>query len=121
MLKIKELRISENITQKDLAEKLSTTQTTIGKYERGELEPSIDMLQKLANFFECSIDYLVGREDDFGNITVKAESSAPVLSAEERELLENFRAVDLRNKDRISVYARIRREEYEESKRGQYR
>ena len=91
MLRLKELRISQNFTQKDLAEKFSTTQTTIGKYERGELEPSIETLQKLANFFECSIDYLVGREDDFGNITIKAENAAPALTEQERRMLELYR------------------------------
>ena len=117
MLRLKELRISQNFTQKDLAEKLSTTQTTIGKYERGELEPSIETLQKLANFFECSIDYLVGREDDFGNITVQSESSAPVLSADERELLEHFRAVDGRTQQRILARAEVLRQDYEEERK----
>ena len=113
---LKDLRKSKKMTQADLAKALKIGQATVAGYENEEYIPHISSLIAYANFFECSIDYLVGREDDFGNITVQAESNAPVLSAEERELLENFRAVDLRNKDRISVYARIRREEYEESK-----
>ena len=116
MNRLRELRRERQLTQKQLAEKLGLSQQVVGYYENEINQPAPDMLIRIADFFNCSIDYLVGREDDFGNITVQAASSAPVLSAEERELLENFRAVDLRNKDRISVYARIRREEYEESK-----
>lgn len=104
MLRLKELRISQNFTQKDLAEKFSTTQTTIGKYERGELEPSIETLQKLANFFECSIDYLVGREDDFGNITIQNENTAPALTDEERRWLEKYRKLDFGNKLSVNGY-----------------
>lgn len=117
----KQLRKEKGLSQIQLATALNISKACISMIEIGKNEPTANTLIKYANFFECSTDYLLGREDDFGNITVQAESSAPVLSAEERELLENFRAVDLRNKDRISVYARIRREEYDENKRGQYR
>lgn len=112
----KQLRKEKGLSQIQLATALNISKACISMIEIGKNEPTANTLIKYANFFECSTDYLLGREDDFGNITVQAESNAPVLSAEERELLENFRAVDLRNKDRISVYARIRREEYEESK-----
>ena len=70
MNRIKELRISLGLTQFNLGKKIGLNQTAIGKYERGQLEPSLDTLKKLALLFECSIDYIIGFTDDFGNVTI---------------------------------------------------
>ena len=113
MLRIKELRISQNFTQKDLAEKLSTTQTTIGKYERGELEVNFETLQRLADLFECSIDYLLGRSDDFGNVTVRTDGIQ--LTADEERLLNTYRRLTEKNKMHVSAYAQVRLEEQDGS------
>lgn len=67
-MRIKELREEKQISQKVLAEAVNTSQRNIGRWENGENEPSYVQLIKLADFFNCSIDYLVGREDDFGNV-----------------------------------------------------
>ncbi|MDE5721773.1 MAG: helix-turn-helix domain-containing protein [Clostridia bacterium] len=61
--RIKELRIEKNLTQKKFAEMLSTTQSTIGKYEREELQPSIEIIIKICNIFEISSDYLIGLQN----------------------------------------------------------
>ena len=102
MQKLRELRLYSNLTQSEVAQKLATTQTTIGKYERGELQPSIETLIKLSELFECSIDYLLGREDDFGNITLN--TSAPALSQEENNLLEDFRSLPRQEKAQATEY-----------------
>lgn len=86
-MRLKELRQINNLTQSQLADKLGCNQTAIGKYERGDLQPSIETLFKLADIFGCSIDYLLGREDDFGNISVTTNSD---LTAEEKVMLELF-------------------------------
>ena len=92
MQRLRELRVENELTQKELAEKILLTQTTIGKYERDELEPSIDILIKLSNVFECSIDYLLGRSDDFGNITVyKNTENIDTLSPDEQRIIERIR------------------------------
>ena len=65
--RIKECRIEKGLTQTELAEKLSTTQSTIGKYEREELQPNIDTLIQICRLFEVSADYLIGLEDDTGS------------------------------------------------------
>ncbi len=62
--KIKEERQSKGLTQKQLAELLSTTQGTVGKYEREELQPNIDVIKKLCEIFEVSADYLLGLSDN---------------------------------------------------------
>ena len=58
---LKQWRISQGILQKDLAEKLNTTSKTISHWETGYTEPSIQQLIALADFFDTTIDELVGR------------------------------------------------------------
>ena len=91
MLKLKELRLLNNLTQKQLAEYLSCNQTVISKYERGDREPSISCIYKLADFFECSADYLIGREDDFGIIQT---TKANILKKTEKELISAYRKLN---------------------------
>lgn len=61
--RIKEERQHKGLTQGQLAELISTTQSTIGKYEREELEPNVDVIFKLCKIFEVSADYLLGLSD----------------------------------------------------------
>jgi transcriptional regulator with XRE-family HTH domain len=62
MHRIKELRKKLGYTQKDLAEKMKTTQQTIGRWEKGDADPNIQSLRELACIFGTSIDYLVENE-----------------------------------------------------------
>ena len=61
--RLKELRRERGITQKQLAEVLEVSKTTICQWETMKQEPSIEMLMKLADLFHTSVDYLVGRKD----------------------------------------------------------
>ncbi|WP_035099071.1 helix-turn-helix domain-containing protein [Anoxybacteroides tepidamans] len=58
------LRKKMNMTQKDLADKFSLGESTIGMYERDEREPSFEFVKQLADFFNVTTDYLLGRTDD---------------------------------------------------------
>ena len=60
--RLKELRNEAGLTQNDLAKYLSVAQSTIGMWESNKREPDFDMLQKLADFFEVTTDYLLGNE-----------------------------------------------------------
>ena len=94
MNRIKELRCSLGLTQAELGEKVGLNQTAIGKYEREQLEPTIETLKKMSAIFECSIDYLINNSDDFGNITIKKENFlTDNLSEEEKKLLEDYRSL----------------------------
>lgn len=57
------LRKKMNMTQKDLADKFSLGESTIGMYERDEREPSFEFVRQLADFFNVTTDYLLGRTD----------------------------------------------------------
>ena len=105
MERIKELRIENLLTQKQLAEKIGSTSKSIWAYENKIAVPPLDVLRKLADFFNCSIDYLANRSDDFGNITIQ-ESTAPALNAEEQLLMNDFRALNRSDKVQVREYAR---------------
>lgn len=89
-IRLKELRKENKVTQKDLAKYLNLTANSICEWENSRSEPSISSLSKISSFFKCSIDYLVGREDDFGNIVIYGENT-PALSTQEQNLLQDFR------------------------------
>ena len=94
MDRIRELRTQQGLTQAALGLKVGVNQTAIGKYERGELEPSVDILKKLSAIFECSIDYLTENADDFGVIQIQTEKkSADNLSTDEMQLIQDYRAL----------------------------
>ena len=58
--RIKELRLARNMTQVDLAKELNVTKQSISNWENDNIQPSIDMLVKIASFFSVSCDYLLG-------------------------------------------------------------
>lgn len=57
------IRDKRNINQLKLALEIGVTQESISKYENDTAFPSKDILIKLANYLNCSIDYLLGRTD----------------------------------------------------------
>lgn len=61
--KLRELRISMGINQKEIAKMLNIDRSTYGKYETGDSSPDYDKLTKLADYFNVTIDYLLGRSD----------------------------------------------------------
>ena len=61
---LKNLRKSRNVTQKQLALEIGASERGIQQYELGERKPTYDMLIALADYFDVSLDYLVGRSDD---------------------------------------------------------
>ena len=99
-MRIKELREEKNISQLVLAEKIGTSQRNIGRWENGENEPSYSQLIKLADFFNVTLDYLVSREDDFGNVTV-VDTERDSLSYLEKRLLTAFAKLDVDEKDKL--------------------
>ena len=62
--RIKFLRKQKNIKQSELGEKIGLTYTAISDIERGRRTTTIEKLVALADYFEVSIDYLVGRTDN---------------------------------------------------------
>jgi len=62
--RLKELRKHRNITQAELAKRLNYGRTAIANYEAGRTEPSFEALNAIAEYFNVSVDYLLGRSDE---------------------------------------------------------
>ncbi|MGG0665529.1 helix-turn-helix transcriptional regulator [Viridibacillus arvi] len=61
--RLKALRNEKNLTQKELADKINVSNVSISGYESGNRTPDTETLQVIADFFETSTDYLLGRSD----------------------------------------------------------
>ena len=88
--KILQVRKSLKWSQNDLAQKVGTSAPIIGRYERGEIKPSIEMAAKIADALEVTTDYLLGRSDKI------------VL---DRKMLERLESIeDLPEEDKQKIY-----------------
>lgn len=62
-LRLKELRGIEGYTQDELSSKLKISRSGLSAYERGVREPDLETLERIADFFNVDIDYLLGNTD----------------------------------------------------------
>lgn len=61
--RLKELRKAKGLSQATLAERLGMSKSTIGAYETGDIKPSVEAIEALAEFFNVNKGYLMGEED----------------------------------------------------------
>lgn len=68
--KLKDLRIKQGLSQKQVAEKLNLSPSIISGYETGERTPSVENILSLSYLYKCSTDYLLGKtmENSFSKI-----------------------------------------------------
>ncbi|SFK73902.1 Helix-turn-helix [Bacillus sp. 5mfcol3.1] len=76
---LRDLRKEKKITQKELALTLKLSESTIGMYERNERQPDYDTLNRIANYFKVTTDFLLGR-------TISHEKHATEDTFEDPEL-----------------------------------
>ena len=62
--RLKELRKEKNLTQKQLALLLNTTDDSIFSWEKGRAEPSIAMIRTICAILDCTADYLIGLDNE---------------------------------------------------------
>lgn len=94
-----EERKAKGLTQEELAKKLTLPVNTYGNWERGHAEPSADMLVKLADLFECSVDYLLGRANALDVVNIQTD-----LTEQQKELLTNYDKLNAVGKGRLLGY-----------------
>lgn len=83
-IRLKELRDERGLTQEELSAKTGVSFPTISRYEKGHRdEPKLSILKALANFFNVSIDYLVGDSDTKDREFTPTEISKIFLSLED--------------------------------------
>ena len=94
------LRTKKNISQQQLAEIIGVTQQSINKYENHKIEPDIQTLIKMAEYFNTSIDYLIGHTDIDHVIEPLFRCD---LNNEEVTLIENYRKLSKKQKRAIFI------------------
>ena len=62
--RIKELRLDQKLTQKELAKKLNTSNSSVCDWEKGRSQPYLQTLVNIATLFDVSTDYLLGLSDE---------------------------------------------------------
>lgn len=89
--KIAALRDKRGLTQEDLAAKIGISRASLSHYEKGRREPDYTILTKLADYFQVSIDYLLGRTDDPSKISdIAVRDLAENLELSDEQILEKF-------------------------------
>jgi transcriptional regulator with XRE-family HTH domain len=92
-LRLRELRDKNNLTQQEVADRLQLSSDAYSLYELGKRQMNYETLRLLAEIYNVSIDYLLGRQD----------TNLVQLSAEETELVNQYRLLDKRGKEAIRV------------------
>lgn len=97
--RVKNLRNERGLTQEQLAIKLKLPASTIRRYETSTNSlPKHERLQLIADFFDCTVDYLLGRTDNPNDHTDKDI----YLSKEEKDFIEAFRELPEEDQKYIS-------------------
>lgn len=107
MIRLKEIRQKQNLTQKDVAEMLGISRSSYTNYETGKREPDLTTLSKMSDIFHVSTDYLLGKSND--DAEIERESIFYRFSKEAKEL-----NIDERD---IANFLNLFREHQEKNKR----
>lgn len=103
MLRIRELRVENDKTQSEIAKILDVSRQVYANWENEINEPPFEILLKIADYFSCSLDYLLGRSDDFGNVTVYQQSDGTALSVSEQKIIDVLRRSTSMNANELLI------------------
>ena len=116
--RFKELLLENGLTISDIAQKTNIPRSTISSYVNRKSTPSAIQLETIADFFNVSIDYLLGRSDDFGNVNVASNANNLItLSKDEHTLLEYFSQLGPFERDAILIQVQALAKKHETIKR----
>ena len=96
--RLKNLRISHGLKQKDIAQLLDLTSSAYGFYEQGKRTPSLDILINISRYYKVSLDWLITGSENFGNNLIISDDN-------EKYLIEKYRKLD--NSDKIKIEGMI--------------
>ena len=95
----KQLRLERELSQSRLADQLGISKSAVSMYERGERTPDLELLERMADFFDVDLTYMVGTEKKITKLTGTHEDdeaadkggALTMLSAEERAVIKAYR------------------------------
>ena len=100
MKNLRKIREQRNINQLKVAKDLDITQESISKYETNRAMPSSNVLIKLADYFNCSVDYLLDRTENPKMNTENVSSK----SEEIENLVFRFNKLSIENKNKLDGF-----------------
>ncbi len=100
--KLKELRTTNGLYQKTIAEKIGVATNTYQSWERGLTQPDIFNLIKLSTVYNCSVDYIIGNESEDGRIMITNG-----LSEDENALINIVKQLSIKDKSILYDMAMI--------------
>ena len=100
---LRKLRLEKGISQQQLANEVWVTQQSINKYENHNIEPDIDTLIKLADYFNTSVDYLIGHTE-IDHIIEHVEQYD--LNDDEARLINHYRKLSEKQRKAVSTLVR---------------
>lgn len=100
MLRLKELRNKKKLSQSVIARQFGITQQAYANYERGARQPDFDTLNKLADYFNVSVDYLLGREE-------KTAPLEPSLTEKQQLILDLAEQLSDEDAKKLIDYAKL--------------
>lgn len=95
--RLKELRLSRQYTQEQIAQYLGISRSSYAMYEQGRREPGLEIIESFADFFNVDMDYLLGKKD---TSTIITDSYA----SEEIDLIGKFRQLNDQGKTKAMDY-----------------
>ena len=105
--KILQLRKSVKMSQSELAKRVGTSGPIIGRYERNEIKPSIEMAAKIADVLGVTIDYLVGRSESMvaDRKTLSRIEEIEKLATEDKDKIYYFIDMAIRDAKAKKAYS----------------
>jgi len=111
--RFKNLRESRKLSQQQLADALNINRSTYARYELGQTQPDFETLEKMASFYDVSVDYLLGRKSS----EHKADPNDDYDSlAEIKKILQEYNVESFGMFD-INEWKNLSREDVEEIRR----
>ncbi len=90
--RLRELRNQRGLLQKEIAAHLGISQQGVARWEKGQTEPDLETVKKLAEYFNCTTDYLLGKSIVRNPIdTIAARHDGDEFTEEELEDIEKFK------------------------------
>ena len=103
MRNLRRLRKEYGVSQKRLADVLQVSQPSINKYENNVIEPNLDVLTRMADYFDTSVDYLIGHTESRWRIEPVRECA---LNDEEEQLIARYRRLSKEEKACVTMTVR---------------
>ncbi len=106
MIRLRELREKLDLSQTDVAQALYISRQIYNFYENGRRSPKPDMLIKLADFYNVSIDYLldhtvIAKQKKVDEPPLEVSSTSKLCTTDEHTLIKNFRLLSPDGQERI--------------------